>query len=84
MHTATDYAVAGTPPGRGLGIGEPSHIPESVYSLVKEYEDVLRSMLEGVIDRMKTNPDDINVLLVGGVCEPNRAQSIAFTYYRAQ
>ncbi|KAG7089932.1 hypothetical protein E1B28_011563 [Marasmius oreades] len=38
----------------------------SVDSLIDEYEAVVRKMLEGIIDRMKTSAEDVPVLLVGG------------------
>ncbi|KIY53720.1 hypothetical protein FISHEDRAFT_68656 [Fistulina hepatica ATCC 64428] len=62
--TTTDYAVAascGT-----LQIGKPDCVPTSLQSTVDEYKAVIKKMLEGIIDRMKTNADDIDVLLVGG------------------
>ncbi|KAI0312127.1 hypothetical protein OF83DRAFT_1270491 [Amylostereum chailletii] len=62
--TATDYAVAAT--AGGADIGDRARIPEGVYASVREYKVVLKGMLEGIVDRMKTNADDIDVLLVGG------------------
>ena len=63
--TATDYAIAASP--IGLDIGDASRIPENVRTNVTEFRAALKTMLEGIIDAMKTNADDIDVLLVGGV-----------------
>ena len=63
--TATDYAVAISE--GNLSIGDPGRIPEFVRDATEEYLAALKGMLEGIIDRMKTNADDIDVLLVGGV-----------------
>ncbi|KAI0029784.1 hypothetical protein K488DRAFT_55600 [Vararia minispora EC-137] len=62
--TATDYAVAAS--AVDLAIGDAARVPNSVRADVEEYRAVLKAMLEGIIDRMKTNADDIDVLLVGG------------------
>lgn len=35
-------------------------------SSVDEFKKVMKKMLEGLIDRMKTNAEDVTVLLVGG------------------
>jgi N-methylhydantoinase A/oxoprolinase/acetone carboxylase beta subunit len=58
--TATDVAVS-----RGsasIGSHEPS-VPED---LAREVESSIRSELERVIDRMKTNPEPVPVAVVGG------------------
>ncbi|KZV63899.1 DUF917-domain-containing protein [Peniophora sp. CONT] len=62
--TATDYAIAVS--SINLQIGDASRIPDSVRSSATEFSAILKTMLEGVIDAMKTNADDIDVLLVGG------------------
>jgi hypothetical protein len=63
--TATDYAVAASP--AELKIGDAMLVPDMVRAGKDEYMAVLLSMLEGIVDMMKTNPGDIDVLLVGGV-----------------
>ncbi|KAK0470131.1 uncharacterized protein EV420DRAFT_1616471 [Desarmillaria tabescens] len=64
VHTATDYAVTSQ---NLTSIGDAA-LSLSILNedLVKEYEVVVKSMLERVIDTMKTNAEDIPVLLVGG------------------
>lgn len=58
--TATDIAVA-----RGeKGIG--SRDPELSSELVSNAEDRMKKMTEAVIDKMKTSPEPLPVLLVGG------------------
>ncbi|KAL1742325.1 hypothetical protein HDZ31DRAFT_66082 [Schizophyllum fasciatum] len=65
--TATDYAVAcAKMSGQALDVGDPSRLPQSFYDNAEEYREVVKRMLENIIDRMKTNADDIEVLLVGG------------------
>ncbi|KAK0204503.1 hypothetical protein DFS33DRAFT_1460509 [Desarmillaria ectypa] len=64
VHTVTDYAVASqnlTSIGDAALSG--SAIDEAV---VKEYEMVVKNMLERIIDTIKTSAEDIPVLLVGG------------------
>lgn len=71
--TATDLAISATQEnssasdGRYSGLGDPAHLsgllsPEQV-SRGMAY---IGKMLETAIDRMKTDPGDIRVLLVGG------------------
>ncbi|KAI0031377.1 hypothetical protein K488DRAFT_86866 [Vararia minispora EC-137] len=62
--TTTDYAVASSP--SSLKIGDATLVPDEVCVNVEEYKNVVTGMLEGIVDRMKTNADDIDVLLVGG------------------
>lgn len=65
--TATDYAVAcARANGQSLEVGDASRLPQSFYDNAPEYREVVKQMLESIIDRMKTNADDIEVLLVGG------------------
>ncbi|KAK7044090.1 hypothetical protein VNI00_007806 [Paramarasmius palmivorus] len=76
VHTTTDYAVVSqsiTQPNATQSIGDKklaldalSKITDDIPSLVNEYEVVVRKMLEGIIDKMKTSADDVSVLLVGG------------------
>ena len=65
--TATDYAVAcAKVAGHSLDVGDASRLPQAFYDNAEEYREVVKRMLENIIDRMKTNADDIEVLLVGG------------------
>lgn len=45
-------------------------MPVVVRKHADEYRMVLHGMLEGIIDRMKTKAEDIDVLLVGGIRRP--------------
>ena len=62
--TATDYAVASD---KTIEIGT-SILVEDILKRedVGEYKKVVKGMLEKVIDTMKTSPEDLPVLLVGG------------------
>lgn len=62
--TATDYTVSGDP---GLEIGDRANLEGKLMSTdLLEFKDTVKSMLERIIDQMKTSPDDIPVVLVGG------------------
>lgn len=66
--TATDVAVARADIiSEELRVGDPG-IVEDRFSLgfKDKFNATVKSMLEQVIDRMKTNPEDITVLAVGG------------------
>ncbi|KAF8917367.1 hypothetical protein CPB85DRAFT_1431292 [Mucidula mucida] len=63
VHTATDYAVASQ---NITTIGDASKSNVLEKENVKEYEAVVKTMLERIVDRMKTSAEDIPVLLVGG------------------
>ncbi|KAL0577980.1 hypothetical protein V5O48_004018 [Marasmius crinis-equi] len=79
VHTTTDYAVVSqsTQSSSAQPIGD-KNLAISAFnkaagehnlssdSLTDEYEAVIRKMLEGIIDRMKTSVEDVPVLLVGG------------------
>ncbi|PBL04092.1 DUF917-domain-containing protein [Armillaria gallica] len=64
VHTATDYAVV----SRSLtSIGDATLSLDVLNEdMVEEYEVVIKNTLERIIDTMKTNAEDIPVLLVGG------------------
>ncbi len=60
--TATDLAVAG-----GLAdIGDPSRVNDLDPGLVQDGLDIIRSRIGQAIDTMKTGPDPIPVVVVGG------------------
>jgi DUF917 family protein/N-methylhydantoinase A/oxoprolinase/acetone carboxylase beta subunit len=62
--TATDYIVATTPE---LGIGDVNLVREKMNEKdLRDFQDEVKAMLERIIDTMKTTPEDIPVLLVGG------------------
>lgn len=64
--TATDYAVVLS--AADPHIGDAARVPADVRAHADEFRTVLYGMLESIIDRMKTKAEDIDVLLVGGVC----------------
>lgn len=60
--TATDVAVAG-----GLArVGDPERVEGLDVALVREALAVIEDQVAGALDRMKTGPDPIPVVLVGG------------------
>ncbi|QPG75302.1 hypothetical protein FOA43_002653 [Brettanomyces nanus] len=67
--TATDVAVAVTKDDQGIDL-EIGDAAKTVGVFTEEFKadfkDTIKNMLEKVIDRMKTSPDDISVLAVGG------------------
>ncbi|KAF2464112.1 DUF917-domain-containing protein [Lindgomyces ingoldianus] len=64
VKTATDYTVAGS---KDVEIGEPSLVRGKLEeNECEEFKLEVKRMLERVIDTMKTSPEDLPVLLVGG------------------
>jgi N-methylhydantoinase A/oxoprolinase/acetone carboxylase beta subunit len=62
--TATDYTVLGD---SDLEIGDRTQLEGKTLSNdLLEFKDAVKSMLERIVDQMKTSPDDIPVVLVGG------------------
>lgn len=62
--TATDYTVAAS---TDVVIGDPEKVRYTMDANdVQEFKDQTKKMLERIIDTMKTTPEDIPVLLVGG------------------
>lgn len=62
--TATDYTVAGA---TNIAIGRPGLVKGKLdEDDIEEFKEETKRMLEHVIDTMKTSPEDIPVLLVGG------------------
>ncbi|KKY18077.1 putative hydantoinase [Phaeomoniella chlamydospora] len=62
--TATDYTVLENP---GLNIGDRSRVVGStIEGDLREFKAKVKSMLEMFIDSMKTSPNNIPVVLVGG------------------
>jgi N-methylhydantoinase A/oxoprolinase/acetone carboxylase beta subunit len=62
--TATDYTVLAD---RSFGVGERSKVEVSdLAASLPEFKRVVKEMLERIVDTMKTSPDDIPVVLVGG------------------
>lgn len=62
--TTTDYMVAVSPE---LKIGDPGKVRGKLDEKdLQEFQDEVKNMLERIIDTMKTAPEDVPVLLVGG------------------
>jgi N-methylhydantoinase A/oxoprolinase/acetone carboxylase beta subunit len=62
--TATDYTVAAS---TEVAIGEPEKVRGKLDEKdVQAFKDETKRMLERIIDTMKTSPEDLPVLLVGG------------------
>lgn len=61
--TTTDYTVAAD---NSVNIGDASLVRKISSDSLSSYRSVVKKMLEKVIDTMKTSPEDIPVLLVGG------------------
>lgn len=59
--TATDIAVAA-----GENIGDPSLVKDLEKSMISNAQSKMKQLMERVIDQMKTSPDPLPVLLVGG------------------
>lgn len=64
VSTATDYTVAAD---QSVTIGDPLHVRGRLQPReILDFKATVKAMLEKVIDTMKTSPEDIPVLLVGG------------------
>jgi N-methylhydantoinase A/oxoprolinase/acetone carboxylase beta subunit len=62
--TTTDYTVLGD---RNVSIGDRSKVDGSdLVDSLPEFKAKVKSMLEHIVDTMKTSPEDIPVVLVGG------------------
>jgi N-methylhydantoinase A/oxoprolinase/acetone carboxylase beta subunit len=62
--TTTDYTVLGD---RHVSIGDRSKVEGSdLVDSLPEFKAKVKSMLEHIVDTMKTSPEDIPVVLVGG------------------
>jgi N-methylhydantoinase A/oxoprolinase/acetone carboxylase beta subunit len=63
--TATDYTVLGQP---DVNIGDRSLVADkaNLNANLSEFQSTVKTMLETIIDTMKTSPEDIPVVLVGG------------------
>ncbi|KAJ7284699.1 hydantoinase/oxoprolinase [Mycena rebaudengoi] len=59
--TATDICVCS-----GADIGDASKVADVQDDLVVKAKALMKKLLENVVDRMKTSPEDCTVLLVGG------------------
>lgn len=70
--TVTDCAVWADP---SLNIGDPALVKGSLTNEeLAEYKAIVQRKLERIVDTMKTSPDDIPVVLVGGgaIIAPDR------------
>ncbi|KAH0321682.1 DUF917-domain-containing protein, partial [Aureobasidium melanogenum] len=61
--TTTDYTVAGN---ESINIGDRSKVQHLSRSGISSLKAKVKTMLEKVVDTMKTSPEDLPVLLVGG------------------
>ncbi|KAI4747149.1 DUF917-domain-containing protein [Aureobasidium sp. EXF-12298] len=61
--TTTDYTIAGD---SDIDIGDRSKVKHLSQSGISSFKAVVKTMLEKVVDTMKTSPEDLPVLLVGG------------------
>ncbi|KAG9904660.1 DUF917-domain-containing protein, partial [Aureobasidium melanogenum] len=61
--TTTDYTVAGD---ESINIGDRSKVRHLSPNGIASFKAKVKTMLEKVIDTMKTSPEDLPVLLVGG------------------
>lgn len=61
--TTTDYTVAGD---ESINIGDRSKVQHLSPNGISSFKAKVKTMLEKVIDTMKTSPEDLPVLLVGG------------------
>jgi anti-anti-sigma regulatory factor len=63
VSTATDYTVAGD---EKINIGDRSKVQHLSQSGISSFKATVKTMLEKIVDTMKTSPEDLPVLLVGG------------------
>ena len=64
ISTTTDYTVLDQPE---LVIGDRSKLEDkNLMGNLPEFKQAVKSMLESIVDQMKTSPEDIPVVLVGG------------------
>ncbi|THZ22592.1 DUF917-domain-containing protein, partial [Aureobasidium pullulans] len=61
--TTTDYTVAGN---TSIDIGDRSKVQHLTNDGISSFKAEVKKMLEKVVDTMKTSPEDLPVLLVGG------------------
>lgn len=61
--TTTDYTVAAD---KSIAIGDADLVQQFTGEDISSYKAVVKKLLEKVIDTMKTSPEDLPVLLVGG------------------
>ena len=63
VSTTTDYTVAGN---ASIDIGDRSKVQHLTNDGISSFKAEVKKMLEKVVDTMKTSPEDLPVLLVGG------------------
>lgn len=61
--TTTDYTIAGD---KSIDIGDRAKVQHLSESDISSFKATVKTMLEKVVDTMKTSPEDLPVLLVGG------------------
>ena len=74
--TATDIAVAA---GFGANVGQPELVKRLQSSTIARSNALIKSKIEAIVDRMKTSPDPLPVLLVGGgaLISPNELSGVS-------
>ncbi|GBE89009.1 DUF917-domain-containing protein [Sparassis crispa] len=74
--TATDMIVAG---GCEEEVGKRERVADLDRNVIEKAKKVIKKLLEGIIDRMKTSPEHITVLLVGGgsIIAPNELTGVS-------
>ncbi|KAI0694195.1 hydantoinase/oxoprolinase [Cytidiella melzeri] len=60
--TATDIVVA----GGAARLGDAEQVADVEAMLVQKAQAAIKKLLEGIIDKMKTSPENVTILLVGG------------------
>ncbi|GJE86630.1 HyuA and DUF917 domain-containing protein [Phanerochaete sordida] len=73
--TATDVVVAdGT-----VNIGEKARVADVAPNVVHESKEAIKRVLERIVDKMKTSPEDVTLLLVGGgsIIAPDRLEGVS-------
>lgn len=78
--TSTDIVMADGLPEGSPPVGDASLVEGKVEpSTVKAAKSAMKRLLEGIIDRMKTSPEPIDVLLVGGgsIIVPENLEGVA-------
>ncbi|THH01275.1 hypothetical protein EW026_g1378 [Hermanssonia centrifuga] len=73
--TSTDIVVA----SGHADVGNKSSVRDIEAEVVAKANGVIKKLLEGIIDKMKTSPEDVRVLLVGGggIISPDKLSGVA-------
>ncbi|PSR71578.1 hypothetical protein PHLCEN_2v12550, partial [Hermanssonia centrifuga] len=73
--TSTDIVVA----SGHADVGNKASVRDIEAEVVAKANGVIKKLLEGIIDKMKTSPEDVRVLLVGGggIISPDKLSGVA-------